>query len=121
AAARPPDQSHEVLGQTGTFCESSEKMSKSTETASLPGLASILVLHRDLRRRWEDRLTLSSAEVGMSDAELVRRACEGARTAQEQLARRYAPRLLAVCRARIGRHEAVEDLAQEALLRGLTH
>lgn len=35
--------------------------------------------------------------------------------------RRYAPKLLAVCRARIGRDEAVEDLAQEALLRGLTH
>jgi RNA polymerase sigma factor (sigma-70 family) len=57
----------------------------------------------------------------MTDAELVRGACEGAGAAQEQLARRYAPRLLAVCRARIGRHEAVEDLAQESLLRGLTH
>jgi RNA polymerase sigma-70 factor, ECF subfamily len=68
----------------------------------------------------EKRLALPSAEVGMTDAELVRRACEGERTAQEQLVRRYAPRLLAVCRARIGRHEAVEDLAQEALLRGLT-
>jgi RNA polymerase sigma factor (sigma-70 family) len=57
----------------------------------------------------------------MTDAELVHRAREGERAAQEQLVRRYAPRLLAVCRARIGRHEAVEDLAQEALLRGLTH
>lgn len=57
----------------------------------------------------------------MTDAELVRRAREGERAAHEQLARQYAPRLLAVCRARIGRHDAVEDLAQEALLRGLTH
>lgn len=57
----------------------------------------------------------------MTDAELVRRAREGERAAQEQLVRRYAPRLLAVCRARVGRHEAVEDLAQEALLRGLVH
>jgi RNA polymerase sigma factor (sigma-70 family) len=57
----------------------------------------------------------------MTDAELVRRAREGDRAAQEQLVRRYAPRLLAVCRARIGRHEGVDDLAQEALLRGLTH
>lgn len=57
----------------------------------------------------------------MTDAELVHQAREGERAAQEQLVRRYAPRLLAVCRARIGCHEAVEDLAQEALLRGLTH
>jgi RNA polymerase sigma-70 factor, ECF subfamily len=57
----------------------------------------------------------------MTDAELVRRARDDDRAAQEQLVRRYAPRLLAVCRARIGRHEAAEDLAQEALLRGLTH
>src|SRR5690606_1233376 len=62
---------------------------------------------------------VGSAGAGMTDAELVRRAREGERAAQEQLVRRYAPRLLAVCRARVGRHEAVEDLAQEALLRGL--
>jgi len=55
----------------------------------------------------------------MTDAELVRRARDGQPTAREQLARRYAPRLLAVCRARIGRRDSADDLAQEALIRGL--
>jgi RNA polymerase sigma-70 factor, ECF subfamily len=96
-------------------------MSKSTETASLSAPRHLLVEDGNLTRRGESRLELPRAEVGTTDAQLVRRACDGERTAQEQLVRRYAPRLLAVCRARIGRHEAVEDLAQEALLRGLTH
>lgn len=56
----------------------------------------------------------------MTDAELVRQACEGDRSAQEQLVRRWSPCILAICRARIGRWDAAEDLAQEALLRGLT-
>ena len=53
-----------------------------------------------------------------TDAELVRRARLGEASAYGQLARRWAPRVLAVCHARAGR-VAAEDLAQEALLRGL--
>ena len=54
----------------------------------------------------------------MSDEELVRRLLAGDRSAREALARRYAPRVLAVCRAKAGR-DAAEDLAQETLIRGL--
>ena len=53
-----------------------------------------------------------------TDGELVRQARAGAPAAYGQLAQRWAPRLLAVCHARVGR-AAAEDLAQEALLRGL--
>src|SRR5688500_12806389 len=52
------------------------------------------------------------------DGELVRRARAGEPAAYGQLARRWAARVLAVCHARVGR-SAAEDLAQEALLRGL--
>ena len=52
------------------------------------------------------------------DGEMVRRALAGDATAYGQLARRWAARVLAVCHARVGR-AAAEDLAQEALLRGL--
>lgn len=55
----------------------------------------------------------------MSDAELVRAALAGERSASEQLVRRWSPRVLAVCHARVGRLDVAEDLAQEALLRGL--
>jgi RNA polymerase sigma-70 factor (ECF subfamily) len=54
----------------------------------------------------------------MSDGELVRQALEGRTTACEELARRWSPRLLAVCQARVGR-DAAEDLAQDSLLRAL--
>ena len=56
-----------------------------------------------------------------TDGELVRRARDGEPAAYEQLARRYAARVLAVCHARVGRagRAAAEDLAQESLLRGL--
>lgn len=54
----------------------------------------------------------------MTDGELVRQARAGQAAAYGELARRWAPRVLAVCRARVGR-PAAEDLAQEALLRGL--
>jgi RNA polymerase sigma-70 factor (ECF subfamily) len=55
----------------------------------------------------------------MSDGEMVRRALAGDAAAYGQLARRWAARVLAVCHARTGDRHAAEDLAQEALLRGL--
>ena len=54
----------------------------------------------------------------MTDAELVRLARDGQVTALEQLAHRWAARVLAVCRARLGSLSAAEDAAQETLLRG---
>ena len=57
----------------------------------------------------------------MMDGDLVRQALAGTTAGPDgygQLARRWAPRVLAVCHARVGR-AAAEDLAQEALLRGL--
>lgn len=54
----------------------------------------------------------------MTDGELVRQVLAGTPAAYGPLARRWAPRVLAVCHARVGRSSA-EDLAQEALLRGL--
>jgi RNA polymerase sigma factor (sigma-70 family) len=53
-----------------------------------------------------------------TDGELVRRASCGEASAYDELARRWAARVLAVCHARVGR-AAAEDLAQEALLRAL--
>jgi RNA polymerase sigma-70 factor (ECF subfamily) len=53
-----------------------------------------------------------------TDGELVRLARAGTPAAYGQLAQRWAPRVLAVCHARVGR-AAAEDRAQEALLRGL--
>jgi len=55
----------------------------------------------------------------MTDGQLVRQALAGAMPAYETLARRWTPRVLGVCHARVGRAAAAEDLAQEALLRGL--
>lgn len=55
----------------------------------------------------------------MTDGELVRRALDGDAAAYDQLARRWAARVLAVCHARVPRRDVAEDLAQEALLRGL--
>jgi RNA polymerase sigma-70 factor (ECF subfamily) len=55
----------------------------------------------------------------MSDGELVRRVLAGEVGAYEPLARRWAPRVMAVCHARLARADAAEDLAQETLLRGL--
>jgi len=54
----------------------------------------------------------------MTDGELVRQTLAGATSAYGSLARRWGARILAVCHARVGR-SAAEDLAQEALLRGL--
>lgn len=54
----------------------------------------------------------------MTDGELVRRTLDGSSSAYEALVRRYAPRIVGVCHARVGRAAAAEDLAQETLLRG---
>lgn len=54
-----------------------------------------------------------------SDGEMVRRALAGDAAAYGQLARRWSARVLAVCHARTRDRHAAEDLAQEALLRGL--
>lgn len=54
----------------------------------------------------------------MTDAELVRQTRDGRPAAYEQLVRRWSPRVLAVCHARVSRRDVAEDLAQEALLRG---
>ena len=54
----------------------------------------------------------------MSDAELVRQALAGQAEAYAELVRRWTPRILALCHARVGRAGAAEDLTQEALLRG---
>jgi len=56
----------------------------------------------------------------MTDAELVHQTLAGRATAYDLLVRRYAARVLAVCHARVGRASAAEDLAQEALVRGLS-
>jgi RNA polymerase sigma factor (sigma-70 family) len=54
----------------------------------------------------------------MSDGELVHQALSGRREAYEELVRRWAARVLAICHARVGRADVAEDLAQEALVRG---
>src|SRR5215469_3818147 len=55
----------------------------------------------------------------MSDAQLVREVLSGRVESYDPLVRRWAARVLAVCHARVGRADAAEDLAQEALFRGL--
>src|SRR5258706_16165178 len=55
----------------------------------------------------------------MTDGQLVRQALAGATPAYETLVRCWTPRVMGVCHARVGRAAAVEDLAQESLLRGL--
>jgi RNA polymerase sigma-70 factor, ECF subfamily len=50
----------------------------------------------------------------MTDGELVRQALSGQISAREELARAWSPRVLAMCRARVG-HRAAEDAAQESL------
>jgi RNA polymerase sigma-70 factor (ECF subfamily) len=54
----------------------------------------------------------------MSDGELVRQTLAGRNQAYEELVRRWAARVLAVCHAKVGRAGAADDMAQEALLRG---
>jgi RNA polymerase sigma-70 factor (ECF subfamily) len=49
---------------------------------------------------------------------LVRQTLAGRTTGYEELVRRWAGRVTALCHARTGRADAAEDLAQETLLRG---
>lgn len=53
----------------------------------------------------------------MTDGDLVRQTLAGRTTAYEELVRRWAARMVALCHAKIGRADLAEDLAQEALLR----
>jgi RNA polymerase sigma-70 factor (ECF subfamily) len=54
-----------------------------------------------------------------SDSDLVRLAQGGQSSAYEELVRRWSARVLAVCHARVRSCHTAEELAQEALLRGL--
>jgi RNA polymerase sigma-70 factor (ECF subfamily) len=54
----------------------------------------------------------------MTDGELVRQAWAGRAAGYEELVRRWAGRITALCHARVRRADAAEDLAQETLLRG---
>ena len=54
----------------------------------------------------------------MTDAELVRATLAGSRDAYAEIARRWAPRVTAVCHSRVRRADVADDLAQETLLRG---
>lgn len=54
----------------------------------------------------------------MSDGDLVRQTLDGRTAAYEELVRRWAARVLALCHAKVGSADAAEDLAQETLLRG---
>src|SRR5262245_40454032 len=54
----------------------------------------------------------------MSDGELVRQALAGRTEAYEQIVRRYAGRITALCHARARRADAAGHPAQETLLRG---
>jgi RNA polymerase sigma-70 factor (ECF subfamily) len=53
-----------------------------------------------------------------SDADLVRQAVNGRPDAYGELARRWAPRVMAVCHGRVRCQASAADLAQETLLRG---
>jgi RNA polymerase sigma-70 factor (ECF subfamily) len=55
----------------------------------------------------------------MTDGELVRQTLDGNRAACDALVRRWAGRVLAFCQARVANRQLAEDLAQEALLRGI--
>jgi RNA polymerase sigma-70 factor (ECF subfamily) len=54
----------------------------------------------------------------MSDGELVRQTLAGRTQAYEELVRRWASRITALCHAKVGRGDIADDMAQEALLRG---
>jgi RNA polymerase sigma-70 factor (ECF subfamily) len=54
----------------------------------------------------------------MTDGELVRQTLAGQTQAYEELVRRWAGRVMAVCHGRVGRAGVAEDMAQETLLRG---
>ena len=54
----------------------------------------------------------------MTDGDLVRQTLAGRAQAYEELVRRWAGRITALCHAKVGRADAAEDMAQETLLRG---
>jgi RNA polymerase sigma factor (sigma-70 family) len=54
----------------------------------------------------------------MTDGDLVRQCLAGDTNAYEHLVRTWAPRVLAVCHARVARADVAEELAQETLFRG---
>lgn len=54
----------------------------------------------------------------MTDGELVRQTLAGRAQAYEELVRRWAGRITALCHAKVGRADTAEDMAQESLLRG---
>ena len=54
----------------------------------------------------------------MTDGDLVRQCLAGQTDAYEHLVRQWAPRVLGVCHARVGRADVAEELAQETLFRG---
>ena len=49
----------------------------------------------------------------MSDADLVRHTLAGRTTAYDQLVRGWAPRVTAVCHARVARSDIAEELARK--------
>jgi RNA polymerase sigma-70 factor (ECF subfamily) len=53
-----------------------------------------------------------------SDGDLARAARSGRREAYDELVRRHAAKIAAVCRSRLGPRGPVEDMVQEAFLRG---
>jgi RNA polymerase sigma-70 factor (ECF subfamily) len=53
-----------------------------------------------------------------SDGDLVRATRDGRREAYDELIRRHAAKIGAVCRSRLGSRGPVEDMVQEAFLRG---
>src|SRR5256885_1803860 len=53
-----------------------------------------------------------------SDGDLVRAVRAGRREAYDELIRRHAAKIGAVCRSRLGSRGPVEDMVQEAFLRG---
>ena len=54
----------------------------------------------------------------MSDGELVRQTLAGRTQAYEELVRRWAGRITALCHAKVRRGDIADDMAQETLLRG---
>jgi RNA polymerase sigma factor (sigma-70 family) len=55
----------------------------------------------------------------MTDGSLVRQALRGDRSARDELVYRWSARVLAFCHSRVADRHLAEDLAQEALLRGM--
>lgn len=53
-----------------------------------------------------------------SDADLVRQATNGHRSAYDDLVRRYAGRMFALCVSRVSSRSLAEDMVQETFLRG---